>query len=47
MKTLRTPTIKAMVNYDPTLLKNNHIYLAAADNEKIYVDVFLADAPAR
>lgn len=38
MKTLRTPTIKATVNYDPALLKSNHIYLAATDNEKIYVD---------
>ena len=38
MKTFRTPTIKATVNYDPALLKSNGIYLAATDNEKIYTD---------
>ncbi len=38
MKMFKTPTIKATVNYDPALLKSNHIYLAATDNEKIYVD---------
>ena len=37
MKTIKTPTIKATVNYDPALLKSNHIYLAATDNEKVYV----------
>ena len=35
MKTFKTPTIKATVNYDPALLKSNHIYLAATDNEKM------------
>jgi hypothetical protein len=38
MKMFKTPTIKATVNYDPALLKSNGIYLAATDNEKIYVD---------
>lgn len=38
MKTIKTPTIKATVNYDPALLKSNHIYMAATDNEKVYVD---------
>ena len=37
-KTLRTPTMNAIVSYDPALLKSNGIYLAATDNEKIYVD---------
>ena len=45
MKTLRTPTIKATVNYDPALLKSNHIYLAATDNEKIYVDDLFRQMP--
>lgn len=45
MKTLRTPTIKATVNYDPALLKSNHIYLAATDNEKIYVDDLFHQMP--
>ena len=45
MKTLRTPTIKATVNYDPALLKSNHIYLAATDNEKIYVDDLFQQMP--
>ena len=45
MKTLRTPTIKATVNYNPALLKSNHIYLAATDNEKIYVDYLFRQMP--
>ena len=45
MKTFRTPTIKATVNYDPALLKSNHIYLAATDNEKIYVDDLFKQMP--
>ena len=45
MKTLRTPTIKATVNYDPVLLKSNGIYLAATDNEKIYVDDLFQQMP--
>lgn len=45
MKTFKTPTIKATVNYDPALLKSNHIYLAATDNEKIYVDDFFRQMP--
>ena len=45
MKTFRTPTIKATVNYDPALLKSNHIYLAATDNEKIYVDDLFQQMP--
>ena len=45
MKTLRTPTIKATVNYDPALLKSNGIYLAATDNEKIYVDDLFKQMP--
>ena len=45
MKTLRTPTIKATVNYNPALLKSNHIYLAATDNEKICVDYLFRQIP--
>ena len=45
MKSFRTPTIKATVNYDPALLKSNHIYLAATDNEKIYVDDLFHQMP--
>ena len=45
MKTFKTPTIKATVNYDPALLKSNHIYLAATDNEKIYVDDLFNQMP--
>lgn len=45
MKTFKTPTIKATVNYDPALLKSNHIYLAATDNEKIYVDDLFQQMP--
>ncbi len=45
MKTIKTPTIKAPVNYDPALLKSNHIYLAATDNEKIYVDDLFQQMP--
>lgn len=45
MKTLRTPTIKATINYDPALLKSNHIYLAATDNEKVYVDDLFQQMP--
>ena len=45
MKTTKTPTIKATVNYDPALLKSNHIYLAATDNEKIYVDDLFQQMP--
>ena len=44
-KAFRTPTIKATVNYDPALLKSNHIYLAATDNEKIYVDDLFQQMP--
>ena len=44
-KTLRTPTIKATVNYNPALLKGNHIYLAATDNEKVYVDDLFQQMP--
>ncbi len=44
-KTPRTPTVKATVNYDPALLKSNHIYLAATDNEKIYVDDLFQQMP--
>lgn len=45
MKTIKTPTIKATVNYEPALLKSNHIYLAAMDNEKIYVDDLFHQMP--
>ena len=45
MKTLRTPTIKATVNYDPALLKSNHIFLATTDNEKVYVDDLFQQMP--
>ena len=45
MKTIKTPAIKAIVNYDPALLKSNHIYLAATDNEKIYVDDLFQQMP--
>lgn len=45
MKTFITPTIKATVNYDPDILKNNGIYLAATDNEKIYVDDLFKQMP--
>lgn len=45
MKTFRTPTIKATVNYDPDILKNNGIYLAATDNEMIYVDDLFKQMP--
>lgn len=45
MKTTKTPTIKATVNYDPALLKNNHIYMAATDNEKVYVDDIFQQMP--
>ena len=38
MKATKTPTIKAPIKYAPDLLKNNHIYLAATDNKKVYVD---------
>lgn len=45
MKMFKTPTIKATVNYDPALLKSNGIYLAATDNEKIYVDDLFKQMP--
>ena len=45
MKMFETPTIKATVNYDPALLKSNGIYLAATDNEKIYVDDLFKQMP--
>lgn len=45
MKTQKTSTIKATVNYDPALLKSNGIYLAATDNEKIYVDDLFRQMP--
>ena len=44
-KAFRTPTIKATVNYNLALLKSNHIYLAATDNEKIYVDDLFQQMP--
>lgn len=45
MKTTKTPTIKAPVNYDPALLKSNQIYMAATDNEKVYVDDIFQQMP--
>lgn len=33
------------VSYNPTLLKNNSVYLAATDNEKIYVDDLFKNMP--
>ncbi len=45
MKTFRTPTIKATVNYDPALLKSNGIYLAGTDNDKIFIDDLFQQMP--
>ncbi len=45
MNTFRTPIINATVNYDPDLLKSNGIYLAATDNDMIYVDDLFQQMP--
>lgn len=46
MKTITTPTLNVTVNYNPTLLKDNGIYLAGTDNEKIYVDDLFQKMPS-
>ena len=38
MKETKTPAIKVPVVHAPDLLRDSHIYLAATDNRKVYVD---------